>query len=441
MVAALVAGACTVLPAGVSPPSAVAVPDPPAKVTTHTITTDEGRTLTLRLGRVDVRGPHFEVLVQDATGALVKRRVKGAKTYLGTVDGDPAAVAVAVRRRGGVLAGQVTLDRGGTLRFEGGEVVDERGLQPPSAFAWPSATDPARNRTVRKGEAGRATYRFDIGFDLDSSYFVGDLGGSVRRAVEEVQLTTVELLALYEVNARLRPAIGRVVLRGSAATSPYGGGNAALGDIRTEWRTIQASTPWDDVAYLHSSAGGGVAYVATAGTDYGVSRNGGGNDIDIIRHELGHNWGPSDNHTNGPEGPTVESGNQYARFDGTELAAIFGYRDRRQAETSPFATVPTAAVSLPPYAALDLVDRAVPGAARRIRPVRNDHDANGDRLFLVKVARRSHLGGSVARRGRTKDVVYTAPTGASGGQVDWFRYVVRDATGRRATGYVVVRFS
>lgn len=72
-----------------------------------------------------------------------------------------------------------------------------------------------------------------------------------------------------------------------------------------------------------------------------------------------------------------------------------------------------------------------------MRPTANDADANADRLTLRSVEGRSHLGGTVVRNG--EDVTYTAPPGTAPGAVDWFTYVVADATGRTATGVVLTR--
>ena len=95
--------------------------------------------------------------------------------------------------------------------------------------------------------------------------------------------------------------------------------------------------------------------------------------------------------------------------------------------------------ALPPeYAALDLVDSARTGYPRRLRPARNDHDANGDRVQLLGVARRTQLGaeGLTMSGGR---VSFTPPVVVASDTLDWFTYVVTDGTERRATGVVLVR--
>jgi len=200
----------------------------------------------------------------------------------------------------------------------------------------------------------------------------------------------------------------------------------------------QTDTPWDSAALLHNQSGGGVAYLGAIGGDYAVSSSGSDGDVVVLRHELGHNWGPDDNHTNGPEGPTIESGNQYARFDGTEVRSIFLNRDEALGDADrPLTPVRPIRQALPPYAALDLVDSARTGYPRRLRPARNDHDANGDRVRLLRVARRSHLGARLTMSGG--QVSFTAPEVSASDTIDWFTYVVTDGHGRRATGVVLVR--
>lgn len=409
-----------------------------AEVVRHTVTS-EGERYRLRLEPVGLRAPQFGVFVQQPDGSLDRVEVARTRAYLGSVEGITSSSAVAVRRRDGTLAGQIAIDGRETLFFTQERVTGTDGTDRP-AYHWPSSDEAADNVTVRPGQVEGFTRRWDLGFDLDHSY-LQELGGSRAAALDAIELTTVELLATYESNARLRPAIGRVVLRSAQAASPYAGREAELGEVREQWvRPLQRDVV-DAAAYLHSDGdGGGVAYVDTIGGDYAVSKNGGGNSIFVIRHELGHNWGPGDNHTNGPEGQTIMSGNDYARFDGTELAAILRGRDDRLAsEPGRFPRVRTSSIPLAPYAALDLRDRVRSGALLRLRPLLNDIDANGDRLTLRSVAIRSHLGVRLERRGDV--VVYRAPRVGAPRTLDWVRYTAVDATGRTASGVMMIRVS
>ncbi|MCE5291716.1 MAG: RICIN domain-containing protein [Nocardiaceae bacterium] len=400
-----------------------------------------GKTITARMHPVTLRAPGFEVLLHKADGTLAPQTVGAERTWLGSVDGDTSARASGIVRSDGVFEGFVAFDRGSTWRFRDGTVYETRGLTPPAAFKWPSATDAALNVSTTPGQAGTTTYRFDLGFDLANDWFKdpGTINGSVDKALDAVEYTASSMLALYESNALLRPAIRRVVIRGDATKDPYSAGGT-LDKAKAEWQTNQAAAGVDNVILQSNpSGGGGVAWVSTAGTTSGVSDNdGSGSNPIVIRHEVGHNWGAHDNHTNGPEGPTVNSGNQYDRFDGTELSAIFRYRASRQAATAPFTAEGTFAEPLPPYAALDLVDDLDATVPVSFLPTANDHDANADALSLTAVDATSHSGGTLTRSGNA--VTYTPPA-VSTQTVDWAQYVVSDATGKTATGVMLFRLN
>lgn len=173
------------------------------------------------------------------------------------------------------------------------------------------------------------------------------------------------MLATYESNALLRPALGRIVIRGSARHTPYTP-DGLLDAVRKEWNANQASADRDATALVHSHSGGGVAWTGTMGSPtsaQSVNGGSGGFPTIVVCHEIGHNWGASDNHTNGPEGATIVSGNQYARFDGTELSAMMGLRDARLDKFP--ADAGAYPVALPPYAALDSARSQAENADRR----------------------------------------------------------------------------
>lgn len=435
----LVAGALTA-PALATPdegplgPAVRAAAAPPANLVRTVV--HDGRALTVRLRLVRTRAAGFALLVQQADGSLRSTSAPAERTYLGTVDGQPGARAGGVLRSDGRVEGLVVLDRGATWQFVDTVVVGTRGTAQPTTFSWPSAEDAARNVTVLPGQVGNQSYRWTVGYDLAHRWFshAATINGSVAKALDAVELNTVILLLAYESDARLRPATGRVVVRAAATAEPYVGYAEPLTAVREEWRTAQADAGVDAVAlWQGSSGGGGVAYVNTIASDYAVSSNGGtGTPWVVTRHELGHVWGARDNHTNGPEGATIESGNQFHRFDGTELSAILRLRDDRLARaTSPLEPVPTLAVPFPPYAALDLITHQVSASTYSFRPTANDHDANGGRVSLRSITARSHLGGRLVRAG---DVVTYVPPTVTSRTTDSVRYVATDPTGRTATG-------
>lgn len=398
-----------------------------------------GKTITARLHPVTLRAPGFQVLVQQADGSMVAHDPGPERAWLGSVDGDPAARASGIVRSDGVFEGTVVFDRGATWYFRDSSVYETRGLTAPATFKWPSSENTSLNVTTSPGQAGTTTFRYDLGFDLANDWFAdpGTINGSVAKALDTVEFTTSSMLGLYETNALLRPAVKRVVIRANAAASPYTDASS-LGEVKTEWKTNHADAGVDNIIFQHRpNGGGGVAWLQTAGTESGVSSNDGrSSNVIVIRHEVGHNWGPTDVHTGGPEGPTIESGNQYDRFDGTELSSIFRYRDWRQAATAPFTPEGVFTEPLPPYAALDLIDDLDGTVPVQFLPTANDHDANAEALTLTSVEATSKAGGTLSRSGST--VTYTPPAVATQ-TVDWAKYVVSDAFGKTATGVALFR--
>jgi hypothetical protein len=76
--------------------------------------TFSGRTLTMRLHKVALRGPHFDHRIQQPGGACVSQPVPMERAYRGTVDERPDAFAAGVIVAGGSLWGQIIFDREAT---------------------------------------------------------------------------------------------------------------------------------------------------------------------------------------------------------------------------------------------------------------------------------------------------------------------------------------
>lgn len=399
----------------------------------------DGRTLTLKLDPVSVRSPGYRVWVQQADGTKKRFKPGPSRAYLGRVVGSKASIVSGVLDGHGKLSGQVIFDGRETVFLSHGVVSGTRAVDQAPSYHWPSAADAARNVTVGPHQAGRTTYRWDLGYDLDHAWFSDEttIRGSAKRAARSVDLSTVNLMASYVQDAMLKPATRKVVIRASEAKDPYATSSGLLGTLHEQWLAALGAGRVDASALLDRDYGGGVAYVNTAGGTYANAVSGGaGDSIVVLRHELGHNWGASDNHTNGPEGATINSGNAYARFDGTELSAVFRHRD---ADPSLFTKLGRFPVQIPPYAALDLRSRLHTGDAVVIRPLRNDLDANGGPLRLVKIGKHSELGGTVVRHGNR--ATYTPPTVGGAGTTDWVRYVIADSAGLRASGIAMFSVS
>jgi len=451
--AASAASAATVSPASLRTPTATPAPVPdapvPATATATELTrevTYNGKTITIRLHPITIRDQTFQVLVQQADGTLVPAaNLPAERGWLGAVDGDSSAVASGIVQSNGLFEGEVVFDRGGTWWFADKDatgattVTGTRGLTPPASYTWPSSTNTALNVSPMPGQAGAITYKDVLGFDLANNWFrdPATINGDVNKALDAVEYEVSSFMGVYETDLKLRPALGRVIIRADAAKDPYAAGNIGLSVIQNEWSKNQAGCGADDVILLTDPAGGGgLAYVATAGSANGVARvSGRGATTVAARHELAHNWGVRDNNTDGPEGPAIESGNAYDRFDGTEVSAIFRYRD---SIASRLTAVPAIAEPLPPYAALDLYDKQLSGIEFSFDPVANDHDANGDPLLLAAIPATTKLGGTIEVT--AGGVRYTPPAVSTAGPPDWVTYVVRDSvTGKTATGVAEFR--
>ncbi|KRA37690.1 MULTISPECIES: RICIN domain-containing protein [unclassified Nocardioides] len=400
--------------------------------------TYNGKTLTLRMSPVTVRSSSYRVDVQQADGSLKAYAAAPSKAYIGSVDGDSSAVAEGIINSDGDFVGQVVFDRGGTIYVKNGAVTGNRSLTQPADFKWPSAGNSSLNATTRPGQAGDSSYLWDIGYDLDNGYFnAAPISGSVAKAVDQIDLNIVSQLGAYATNIKVRPMVGRVLVRASAAVDPYVGKTQGqrLGVVSSEWKTY--GYPGMDSAMILTDrdAGSGVAYLGTAGSPgYGNSGGTGNTSIVVQRHEFGHNWNALDNHTNGPEGGTINSGNGYDRWDGTEVRSMLDFRNSRLDKFTDLGAFP---VALPPYASLDLVDRQMATVTVKVNPIVNDHDVNGGALTLQSVSATSKLGGTLTAVGNT--VTYTPPAVTSSQTVDWAQYVVKDPSGKTATGVMLFR--
>ncbi len=384
----------------------------------------------MRLRKVPLRGPHFELRVQQADGSYSTPAVPiGDRAFIGTVDERPGAYASAIVTTDGRLRGSIVFDRGATWFTEDGAVRDTDGLG-AAMPAWPSKP------TVAPGRADGKLHTWDLAVDSDSEFYA-ERGGSVAAGLDTIEYALSNVRATYLQNAAVMPRLARVILRSSGAKDPYTGTSGFLGQARDHWRAAQTDARRDEVLLASAGGGtGGVAYRTSMSPDFAYADAGvetDGTFDDVARHEIGHNFDLADYHAGEPEGETIMEGNDYARFGGPELQTIFDTRDARPSVFE--ASAPFAAVDLPPYAALDLVDGATPGATRVVDVTANDHDASGQPLRLVSVDASTAAGGTAELA--DGKVSYRAPAG--GNVVDHFSYVIADSCGRVATGVVYAR--
>lgn len=387
----------------------------------------------MRLTRQDLRGTHFEVLVQNATGAYDAMVPVAERSYIGTVDGYPDAVSSGIIQDDGVFRGAIYFDRGRTWFTLGSGVIGTKGDTQPATFGKPEFTS-------LPGQAGSTMYGFDVGFDASYEYFANRAGSDVAKTFEYIEFNVAATRALYMTNLLARPYLARVIIRTDKIQDPANGVTGAnyMDALQAEWNTNHTDANRDLVAGISTNkVGGGLAWVGVLGGQRGFSINDSTNQMGeftvVWRHELGHNWGMGHYEGGAAEGATINSNNQYARMSGAELARALNYRPFAMNFLDNEGTY--TAVDLPPYASMDSADfLRGKDTAIIIDVLANDHDANGTQLELISVDPVTVKGGTVVQQGQR--LIYTP--GGNFLEVDSFTYKIRDAGGQTATGAVAV---
>ena len=93
---------------------------------------DGVETITLQMTLESVRGPYFEVLVQNSSGTYDTHTAADVSTYIGTVDEYPGAIAAGILKSNGDLWAKVYFDRGYTWYTLASTKTGERGAGEPT---------------------------------------------------------------------------------------------------------------------------------------------------------------------------------------------------------------------------------------------------------------------------------------------------------------------
>lgn len=415
---------------------------PPSTMTT-TYTHSSG-SITVNYALHSLRGPNFDVYVQNPGGGYTAHTPsRPARTYLGTVDGYPGAIAAAQLRDDGSLRTTIIFEDG--TRWKGNTL----SMTIPSAASF---TPDYPTTVAPSGGAGSSVYAADVAFDLTPSYYT-ITGSNVDDALEIVEYCLMEVDATYLRDAAILQRLGRVVVRTSTADDPYAGSDSngvLLPGMRDEWNSVLSTTlpptSYDLAAVIHQGAGGGLAYVGAIGGSNRYSANGTYSSGDFTspwRHEAGHNWSSGHYEGGQPEGPTIMSGNSLARFSSCELAKIIGHRNAKAGILDNLGAYP---FPLPPRANGGRAQLNPSHSAVTFDVLANDSDSNGEALTILSFDSSSNKGGAITRSvgtgpGGRDQLIYTPastflPTSAS---TDWFTYRIQDASGQQATGYVAVK--
>jgi hypothetical protein len=419
--------------------SSFAVADDLPDTFSHTITYDS-ESYTIDFSRFSSRGPLYEVVEQQSDGSFLSITPEEARTYIGTVEDQPGAVAVAVLRGNGETYVRLTFENGlewldydGTVRAEdslGTITVEDHGQE---------ITMP--DYVVRDGGAGSDLYAADMFIDLPYSYY--ETFGSTDRLVELVDFSMTGINMLYMRDANVINRIGRVQIRADEDQNPYS--SNVITDLLTQVKIegadyVQAddSTSDHDLGtVIYGPATGGVANVGVVGTGFSANRASSYNNGDftqVSRHEFGHNWGLTHYDGGKPEGATINSGNTLGRMSGPELEALLTERD---SALDVLDNLGTSAPSLPPRASDDsyVVTNILNGQTLTVSPLLNDNDSNGESFFITSVDATSTEGADVVigSDGETIEITFPSDYDAS---YDHFAYQIEDESGRTSTANV-----
>ncbi|MES2924669.1 MAG: LamG-like jellyroll fold domain-containing protein [Verrucomicrobiota bacterium] len=397
-----------------------------------------GQTATMRLTRQNLRGPNFELLQQVSDGSYTPVTHTAERSYLGTVDEYPGAVASGILTEAGVFRGLIIFDRGNQWFTQGATVHRTLGWDVVAPYKYPTLQ-------ATPGQVGTATTHLEVAYDYTSGAYT-NLGGTMAKALEEAEYDMSLQRALYMTNILVRPYLSRIIVRADASQDPYAGlsTGAFLSAVRTEWQTNQSTIPRNLVAGI----GAGVSGLA-GGTGFGFDGGyfvqpwgGNGYTWGFVRHEMGHCFGMGHEDGGGPEGGTINShGNIYARMSTSEVKVALNRRDSRASEMTTEGTF--TGVNLPPYACMDAVTTScAPHSTVMIDVLANDHDANNQTRTIQSFETTSKLGATVSLS------VGTGPGGRNQlalqrlvdhGQEDTFSYRIQDSSGQTATGIVIAR--
>lgn len=413
-----------------------AAAQPPPATFTRTISTSS-QSVTVDFTHHPIRSANFQVLVQQADGSYATHSADVARTYLGTVQGKPGALACGLLRSDGTLWARVSFEDGTTWTSTGGTASASGGGFTP---AWPTSV-------VSAGGAGATVFAAELGLDSTHNHFTA-CGGTAAAVVEQCEFSVMSGNLAYLRDTAILHRIGTIVVRADSAKDPYaadgGDTGALLPRVRTLWNTgAPMGSSHDIAAVLHSAANGGLAYVGTIGTSSRYSANDSDptGDFSVVwRHEAGHNWGSSHYEGGGnPEGSTIMSNNALSRFSSSEARKIISHRNTKTAILDNLGPYP---FPIPPRANQDAV-AYLRGTPKRIDVLANDADSNGETLALLSFDGESHLGGALSRSAGTgpggrDEILYTPPATLASG-TDWFRYRIQDSSGMQAVGHAMLR--
>ncbi len=294
----------------------------------------DGEVQTVTLQRRSLLSHKYQLLVDHGTGELVEVESNAPATYKGTLASGQGLAAITLTSkgmRGFVDAGdgywyvqpladvEPTADKSSIFLYRAEDVID--GDVKCGVEGYESFRDTLQTSDFPVGPSaaggGSAVQIAEVAFDADFENF--SFLGSVEAVEEDIIDIMNAVEAQYDVQIGIRYEITAIVVR-DAITDPYfttDSANALLDNFRSVWNTPPESNIDRDVAHLRTSqlpTGGpgptvqGLAITGTVCNEslaYALTNTRSTSNqaarIDVVAHELGHNWdSPHCDDTPGP---------------------------------------------------------------------------------------------------------------------------------------------
>gem|GEM_PF-3200238 len=308
-------------------------------------TTLDDQAVTLHLSRHNLRSPSMQLLVDHGGGNVESMPLPPARTYRGTISGEPGSAVAASLVDGGLVAiveradgsrwhveplvNLVGIPAGGAPLAPTGAHVSYRAvdvnrsggvcgndfvdLAKPEQSRTPASKDDAEGQDGEGGVAGGTKFLAEIAFDADFEFFQKN-SSSVTATVNDIETVMNQVEFIYDRDVDINYEFVAFIVR-DTASDPYT--TTVAGDLLCEFRTTWNASPENqiqrEVAHLFTgkNLNGSVIGIAwtgvtcnASGVDCGVNGNLAyslveskfsgvtfNERIALSCHELGHNWG------------------------------------------------------------------------------------------------------------------------------------------------------
>jgi len=416
----------------------------------------DGAPRKLKLKKHSIRGSNFELLIQVEGGELIETDPGPVITYRGYVEDSPETLVAATLLPSGIKAKLFPKKGTGWSISPMKEVDHGAGRQEHIVFSQADSEPPdfhGDNEPIQiPGEPLISPYscgmtlpdalvksslvvdcllEAEFAVDLEYYYYTW-MGSSVAACNAAVATTINEMNIIYNRSLGVSLVQGRTIIRTDSGSCPYYSSTSSLellGLLAGEWTTNQSDSTHDVCTIVNGYRfGGGWAYVATVGSGgySSVCPWPGGVFTEILKHEMGHNFGALDMHANCLQDYTIMCGNAHWYFADETQQSIQIFIDTLTC----LDPVAGAAGQLVPFAALDeiILDRSA--AAENIDVMANDSDGNCETISIDSYDSVSTFGGNITQSGdelvydpSTASIVYGVNSNA-----DTFYYNITDGT-------------